>query len=122
MIDTVFFLLVFFMIASLAMTAQTGLPVNLPRASAGEREARASVTVTITSDNDLYVDKQPVTLGTLGRVLKSKIQENPKAYVIINADKRVRHGQVIAVMDEAKKYASHMAIATEPLPQGEGAR
>ncbi len=31
MIDTIFFLLVFFMIASLAMTTQKGMPVNLPK-------------------------------------------------------------------------------------------
>ena len=116
MIDTVFFLLVFFMVASLAMTAQTGLPVNLPKASSGNREARTSVTITITRKDALYVDKQPVTLGTLGGVLKSKLQENPRAYVVINADKDVRHGQVIAVMDQAKRYATRMAIATEPLP------
>ena len=35
MIDVVFFLLVFFMMASLAMTVYRGLPVNLPRG--GER-------------------------------------------------------------------------------------
>ena len=31
MIDTIFFLLVFFMIASLAMTTAKGMPVNLPK-------------------------------------------------------------------------------------------
>jgi biopolymer transport protein ExbD len=118
MIDTVFFLLVFFMIASLAMTAQTGFPVNLPRAASGVRESRASVTITLTSNHQLYVDKQPVTLGTLGPLLKSKLEENPRAYVVINADKRVRHGEVIAVMDEAKKHAAHMAIATEAIAEG----
>lgn len=120
MIDTVFFLLVFFMIASLAMTAQTGMPVNLPKAATGQRESRASVTITLTREHALFVDKQAVTLGTLGASLKSKLAENPRAYVVINADKNVRHGEVIAVMDEAKKYASHMAIATEPI--GEGVR
>jgi biopolymer transport protein ExbD len=117
MIDTVFFLLVFFMIASLAMTAQNGLPVNLPKAASGEREARASITITITEAQALYLDKQPVTLGTLGTLLESKLKENPRSYVVINADKQVRHGQVIAVMDEAKKYAAHMAIATEPIAE-----
>ena len=33
MIDTMFFLLVFFMLSSLALTRLNGLPVNLPRAS-----------------------------------------------------------------------------------------
>jgi biopolymer transport protein ExbD len=36
MIDTIFFLLVFFMIATLSMTKLQGLPVNLPRAATAE--------------------------------------------------------------------------------------
>jgi biopolymer transport protein ExbD len=36
MIDTVFFLLVFFMMASLAMTVHGGIPVNLPKAARAE--------------------------------------------------------------------------------------
>ena len=35
MIDTVFFLLVFFMMASLSMTVYRGMPVSLPRAASG---------------------------------------------------------------------------------------
>ena len=43
MIDTMFFLLVFFMLSSLALTRLNGLPVNLPRrehrAQAGRRRS-----------------------------------------------------------------------------------
>ena len=47
MIDTVFFLLVFFMIASLSMAVYNGVPVNLPQAATGQGAAPgASVTVT----------------------------------------------------------------------------
>ncbi|HXF75351.1 MAG TPA: biopolymer transporter ExbD, partial [Methylomirabilota bacterium] len=35
MIDTIFFLLVFFMISTLSMTRYSGLPVNLPKAATG---------------------------------------------------------------------------------------
>ena len=53
MIDTMAFLLVFFMIASLAMTRQQGMPVNLPRADSGAPQTwgdRALV-VTITRED-----------------------------------------------------------------------
>ena len=36
MIDVVFFLLVFFMMASLSMAVYGGLPVNLPQAATGQ--------------------------------------------------------------------------------------
>ena len=40
MIDTVFFLLVFFMMASLSMTVHRGMPVSLPRAASGQPAVR----------------------------------------------------------------------------------
>ena len=43
MIDTIFFLLVFFMISTLSMTQFKGMPVNLPKAAlrpAGARRER----------------------------------------------------------------------------------
>ena len=49
MIDTVFFLLVFFMMASLAMTVHGGIPVNLPKAAKAEA-ARAPESISIARD------------------------------------------------------------------------
>ena len=37
MIDTIFFLLVFFMISTLSMTQFKGMPVNLPKAASGQQ-------------------------------------------------------------------------------------
>jgi len=114
MIDTIFFLLVFFMIATLSMTRQQGLPVNLPRAATAEREIRENVTLTLTKEGRLYYNKKEVGLPQLGPQLKADLQENPKVLVIINADTDVLHGRVVEVMDEVKALgASRMAIATK---------
>jgi len=119
MIDTIFFLLVFFMIASLAMTRQTGLPVNLPKARAASRDPVAKITITLTRGGGLYVDKTEVSLANLGAVLQQQLGGNPRAVIVINADKMVRHGRVIAAMDEAKRAgATRMVIATRP-PDGQ---
>ena len=50
MIDTIFFLLVFFMISTLSMSRYSGLPVNLPKASTGQQTPSASAAVTIAPD------------------------------------------------------------------------
>ena len=62
MIDTIFFLLVFFMIASLAMTTAKGMPVNLPKASAATERPVVKVVLTLTQSGSYYVDKQRVEL------------------------------------------------------------
>jgi len=53
MIDTMFFLLVFFMVATLSMTVQQGLSVNLPHAVTARDEVRRTVTLTLTKDGGL---------------------------------------------------------------------
>jgi biopolymer transport protein ExbD len=113
MIDTVFFLLVFFMVASLSMTLETGMRVNLPKAQSAQREALTKVTVSLTADGKLYVDRERTTLAGLRATLRQRIEENPRVVVVINADERVEHGKVVGVMDAAKKAgAARMAIAT----------
>jgi len=113
-IDTIFFLLVFFMIATLSMTKQQGLPVNLPRAATAEREIRENVTLTLTQEGGLYYNKKEISPSQLSPQLKADLQENPKVLVIINADTDVLHGRVVEVMDEVKASgASRMAIATK---------
>src|SRR5262245_21378810 len=47
MIDIIFFLLVFFMISTLSMTINRGLPVNLPKAASSQRELRESFNITV---------------------------------------------------------------------------
>ena len=46
MIDTIFFLLVFFMISTLSMTQFKGMPVNLPKAASGQQAPAESAAIT----------------------------------------------------------------------------
>jgi len=115
MIDTIFFLLVFFMMASLAMTTQAGIPVDLPKISAGRREAPVKATVTITAQGALYLDKQRIGMDQLKPLLGDRIKENPKLTVVINADRGIRWGEGLRVMDivtQANPWK--MAIAGKP--------
>jgi len=117
MIDTMVFLLVFFMIASLAMTRQKGLSVNLPAAQSGRdpEYADRTVVVTIRADGGIYLNKTPLARRDLPAALAAYLRRDPKVVVVINADARVRHGEVIAAMDAAKQAgAAYMAIATKP--------
>ena len=47
-------------------------------------------------------------------MVKQRIQENPNASVILQADKRAAHGQVVATMDMLKQSGvKRLAIAAE---------
>jgi biopolymer transport protein ExbD len=115
MIDVVFFLLVFFMMASLSMTVYRGLPVNLPRASTGTAPPAETAAITVTRDGQAYLDRQPVTRAMLGERLRGLVGANPTVAIVITADEAVAHGRVVDVLDEVRTAGvTRMAIAIRP--------
>ena len=116
MIDTMFFLLVFFMLSSLALTKLNGLPVNLPNAQTAPKQAPAQLTVTVDKTQNLFVNKIPVSFANLETVLVETAGANIEAAtVIINADASVPHGVVVRCIDGAREVGiSKFAIATAP--------
>jgi biopolymer transport protein ExbD len=115
MIDTVFFLLVFFMMASLSMTAYRGVPLSLPRASSGEtRQDRVSVSVT--RNGVIYLDRDPVDPARLTEKLRALREKDPEVVVVISADGDVTHRRVVEAMDAARTAGIvKMAIAVQPV-------
>jgi biopolymer transport protein ExbD len=115
MIDTIFFLLVFFMISTLSMAQYRGMPVNLPKAASGQQAPAESAAITIDNQGRLFVDKQPVEKSMLGDLLRQQLAQNADLLVVINADEAVEHGRVVEVMDIARNAnVARMAIAVKP--------
>ena len=118
MIDTMFFLLVFFMIATLSMTIQHGMPVTLPTAESATEKISDQITLTLTREGALYYNKEHIELPELELRLTSLRQTNPDPSLVINADEEVSHGRVIKVMDLIRLAGiPNMAIATKPHPE-----
>ena len=115
MIDTIFFLLVFFMISTLSMSQYRGVPVNLPKAASGQQAPAESAAITIDNQGRVFIDKQPVEKEMLGDLLRQQLADNADLLVVINADDGVEHGRVVEVMDIARgANVARMAIAVKP--------
>lgn len=115
MIDTVFFLLVFFMMASLSVAVYRGLPVNLPRAATGQPAPEHNVSVTVARDGAVYLDKQAVAVDQLADRLRSLVAADPTTVVIVNADDEVAHGRVVTALDAARAAGvARVAVAVNP--------
>ena len=118
MIDTIFFLLVFFMISTLSMTQFKGMSVNLPKAASGQQASAESMAITIDKDGHLFLNQQVVEKAALGDALKQQLAKNAEMLVVINADDGVAHGQVVEVMDITRAAnVAKMAIAVKPKEQ-----
>jgi biopolymer transport protein ExbD len=113
MIDVIFFLLVFFMISSLAMTKINSLPVSLPKTSSSPESIKQNVILTIKRGGEMFVNKAPVTLAELGRNLAFEMRSNPQDVVVVNADEGVDYGLVVKAMDQARRIGIRkFALAT----------
>ncbi|QDR82706.1 ExbD/TolR family protein [Sporomusa termitida] len=115
MIDTMFFLLVFFMIATLSMTAQSGLPVNLPQASGMKADTQQVFTITLTKENRLFYEQDPVASPADAALRLTQQNKGRPVSVVINADRSVEHGRVIELMAVIRQAGiTKIAVAVTP--------
>ena len=97
MIDTIFFLLVFFMISTLSMTQYCGILVNLPKAASGQQAPARSAAITIDKESENFSYKEEVDQAALGDLLRQQLVQNSDLLVVINADDGVENGRVVEV-------------------------
>jgi biopolymer transport protein ExbD len=113
MIDVMFFLLATFMLASLSMQNLHSLAVNLPQGHAAPMQAKTPVTLTVTKDSHLFLNKTEVTLDTLAATLKPLLQTTESS-VIVAADSAAPNGITVQAMLKARAAgAQHFLIAVK---------
>lgn len=114
MIDVIFAILTFFIMSTLFLTRSEGLSVNLPQAKSAKAQPSAPITITIDAQGKLALNRKSIQLQGIDGQLRQMIQPNREALVVVNADKSVEHGQVVAVMDVLRQVpGAKLAIATQ---------
>jgi biopolymer transport protein ExbD len=103
MIDVMFFLLATFILASIAMQKYQGVAVNLNKGSAENvNEQQQSITISITHDNLVYINKNQVLLTEVTNNLEKLINDKNNN-ILIASDENSKQGVVMQAMLEAKK-------------------
>ena len=114
MIDVIFFLLVFFMVSSLAMTKINSVPVHLPKTSSSPEALKQNVILTIKKNGTFYINKAPTLLENIGNQLAYEMRNDPQGVVIVAADEGTEYGLVMKAMDSARNIGVRkFALATE---------
>ncbi len=113
MIDVMFFLLATFMLASLTMQQLNSIKIDLPQGAAAPMKTQTRVTLTVTPDSQLYLDKTPVTLDSLASTLKPLLDAVDPS-VIVAADSAAPNGIIVQAMIKAREAgAKHFLIAVQ---------
>lgn len=100
MIDVVFQLLVFFMVATTFLDPEKEIGIELPEAaSATVTENVDELIINVFADGRIVVSGQDVPADSLLTTLKSAAQKDPETPVTIRGDRLVHHENIVQVMD-----------------------
>jgi biopolymer transport protein ExbD len=101
--DIAFLLLIFFMVTTI-FRQESGLPVELPRAEAGEEVNRELVSnVYINRQGQISIDDRLVQVKHIPDIMGKKISDNPQLIVAFKTDNYTDYGVVSDVMEALKE-------------------
>ena len=105
MIDVVFLLLIFFMVATTFVKREKEMAVDLPQAESGEEpsETPDMVIINILQDGTVKVDGQVLDVQALLSYLERVARKNPDTPVDIRGDQGMEHRHLVAAMDACQK-------------------
>jgi biopolymer transport protein ExbD len=115
LIDVIFCILTFFILAALSLTRQSAINVDLPRAATGVTQMREMLIVSVDQIGQTYIDRQPVTREQLQQALVDYQQNNPEGLMVLYASRSSSYNDVVGVLDQLRSVGGdRVALATLP--------
>src|SRR5687768_16107106 len=96
--DIMFFLLLFFLIAS-TMVNPNVIKLLLPNSKSGQAVTKTQVSVSITKDLRYYINKEEVSLGELESRLTSLVQNSTEPTVVLRIDNSIQVQKLVDILD-----------------------
>lgn len=116
LVDVVLVLLVIFMVT--APLLYRGIDINLPRSASNTIHPEERVVITVEKNQQIFVDKDRVTVDRVEPVLETIKRRNPAVTVYLRADREVPYGLIVQVMDAIKRVGiDKLGMVTEPLAE-----
>jgi biopolymer transport protein ExbD len=110
--DIMFFLLLFFLIAS-TVTNPNVIKLILPKASSGQAVSKKTINVSVTSDLRYYVEKKEINVADLETTLQGYKSLATELTIMLYSDQNVTIQNVVNIMDIAQKLNIKLALATD---------
>ncbi len=117
LIDVIFCILTFFILAAVSLTRQSAINVDLPAAATGRPQMREMLVVSVDPIGQTYVEQQPVTRDQLYQTLLNYQQTNPQGLMVLYASRSTSYNDVVGVLDLLRSVGGNqVALATFPDP------
>lgn len=115
MVDVMLVLLVIFMVTAPLM--QQGMDINLPVAKGKDMPPEDRLTVTVSKDGKVFLNKDKLTTGEL-RTRLMAMAKTRSPDVFLRADRDVPYGTVVKVMGAIKEAGiEKLGMITEPVSE-----
>jgi biopolymer transport protein ExbD len=115
LIDVIFCILTFFLLAGLQVARQQAISVDIPKATSGTPAARELLMVSLNDAGQLFLEQQPMAPGLLIDAVKQYRQARPNSSIVLYASKQVSYNKVVEVLDALRGVAGdRVALATLP--------
>ena len=118
LVDIMLVLLIIFMLTAHLIAKQV-IEIELPRAGHATAVPPTTLAITVTRNGSLFLNDKPVTADELRASVTAVVAKDPRAQVVIAADKAVLHGQVVWIIDTVKSLGvtSFAIEISSPLPR-----
>ena len=116
-VDCVLLILMFFVLQS-AFVLQPGVVVDLPAAPMVGGAPYGSLVVTLSQEGQLYFDDQRMSVDAFGEALARATRREPGATLVIEADARVRHSELVRVYDLAVRTGVRQVVLATRIAAG----
>ncbi|MHA4989352.1 ExbD/TolR family protein [Cetobacterium somerae] len=111
LIDVVFLLLIFFLVATTFEDVNSSIKIDLPTSTVKSAKPVNELQVIVTKDKEFFISykdkgkskREKVSAKDLKEELAQKLIESEDKNVIISADKSVNHGIIVDTMTAAKE-------------------
>lgn len=121
LIDVIFCILTFFLLAALQLTRQQAINVDLPKASTGKPTSQDMLLVSVNEMGTTFIEQEPVNSLELEKFVRRYHQVNPRGVVVLYAPKEARYNDVVQVLDLLREVGGdRVALATLPAPPQTG--
>lgn len=101
MIDMVFILLIFFLVAS-SFVKEAGIEVTRPVAQTAEIQGRGTIRIALSENGEVWMDRRPVDVRAVRANVERMLAESPEASVVVLSDAAAQTGLLIQVMDQVR--------------------
>jgi len=116
-VDVMLVLLIIFMVTAPMM--QEGVDVNLPQANGKSLPTKEQrMTVTITSNKEIYLNERKIEFSDLGDKLRKIFQDRTDKELFLKADEVVPYGFVVKTMSVIRNAGiDQLGMVTVPLEE-----